>query len=64
MIEPTESENKQRLDEFVNSMIKIANECISNPQNVLDAPHNTPVKKIDEVTAARHPDLNFKKQND
>ena len=60
MIEPTESENKEVLDEFVDTMIKIANECKTNPQNVLDAPHTTPVKKIDEVTAARHPDLNFK----
>lgn len=60
MIEPTESENKEVLDEFVNTMIEIANECKINPQSVLDAPHTTPVKKIDEVTAARHPDLNFK----
>ena len=60
MIEPTESENKEILDEFVNTMIEIANECKTNPQKVLDAPHSTPVKKIDEVTAARHPDLNFK----
>ena len=60
MIEPTESENKEVLDEFVNTMIEIANECKINPQKVLDAPHTTPVKKIDEVTAARHPDLNFK----
>lgn len=63
MIEPTESENKQRLDEFAKSMIKIANECKINPQGVLDAPHTTSVKKIDEVTAARHPDLNYKVQN-
>ena len=60
MIEPAESENKEVLDEFVNTMIEIANECKINPQKVLDAPHTTPVKKIDEVTAARHPDLNFK----
>lgn len=60
MIEPTESENKQVLDEFINTMIRIAKECKTNPQKVLDAPHTTPVKKIDEVTAARHPDLNFK----
>ena len=63
MIEPTESENKQRLDEFIQSMIRIANECKINPQNILDAPHHTQVKKIDEVTAARHPDLNFKKES-
>ncbi len=60
MIEPTESENIEMLDEFVETMIKIAQECETNPQKILDAPHSTPVKKIDEVTAARHPDLNFK----
>ena len=60
MIEPTESENKQVLDEFVSNMIDIANECKINPQKVLDSPYTTPVKKIDEVSAARHPDLNFK----
>ncbi len=60
MIEPTESENKEVLDEFINTMIEIANECKTNPQDVLEAPHLTPVKKIDEVTAARHPDLCYK----
>ena len=60
MIEPTESENKEKLDEFVSTMIKIAKDCETNSQHVLDAPHSTPVKKIDEVTAARHPDLNYK----
>lgn len=60
MIEPTESENKEVLDKFVDIMIRIANECITNPQKILHSPHTTPVKKIDEVTAARHPDLNFK----
>ena len=60
MIEPTESETKEKLDEFVETMIKIAEECKTNPDKILSAPHTTPVKKIDEVTAARHPDLNFK----
>lgn len=59
MIEPTESEMKEKLDEFVDIMIGIANESKANPQNVLDAPCSTPVRKIDEVTAARHPDLKF-----
>lgn len=59
MIEPTESENKEVLDDFVQLMIKIANECSANPEAVLCAPHTTPVKKIDEVTAARHPDLKY-----
>lgn len=60
MIEPTESETKEKLDEFVETMIKIAEECKTNPDKILSAPHTTPVKKIDEVTAARHPNLNFK----
>lgn len=60
MIEPTESETKEKLDDFVQTMIDIANTAKTNPESVLSAPHSTPVKKIDEVTAARHPDLNFK----
>lgn len=59
MIEPTESENKEVLDNFAELMIKIANECSANPENILSAPHTTPVRKIDEVTAARHPDLKY-----
>ena len=59
MIEPTESENKQKLDEFVDTMIKIANTAKTNPEEILSAPHTTPVKKIDEVQAARHPDLKY-----
>lgn len=59
MIEPTESENKEVLDDFVNVMIKIAKESTENPEYILSAPHAAPVKKIDEVTAARHPDLKF-----
>lgn len=59
MIEPTESETKEKLDEFVNTMVKIAQEAQNNPEKILTAPHTTPVKKIDEVTAARHPDLKY-----
>lgn len=61
MIEPTETENKQRLDEFVDVMLKIAKEIEQNPSEVLKAPKNTPVKKIDETLAARQPDLRYKK---
>ena len=57
MIEPTESEQKEKLDEFVDTMIEIAKMAKDNPEEILSAPHTTPVKKIDEVTAARHPDL-------
>lgn len=59
MIEPTESETKLRLDEFVDIMIKIAKEAEENPEKILSAPHNTPVKRVDETLAARHPDLKF-----
>lgn len=59
MIEPTESETKDKLDEFAQTMIKIAQEAETNPEHILSAPHTTPVKKIDEVSAARHPDLKY-----
>ena len=59
MIEPTESESKEKLDEFVETMLQIAQESKTNPEKILSAPHTTPVKKIDEVTAARKPDLNY-----
>ena len=61
MIEPTESETKERLDDFVDTMIQIANEVKTNPQEVLNHPKTTPVRKVDEVLAARKPDLAFKK---
>lgn len=62
MIEPTESETKEKLDEFVETMIAIAQDIKNNPQKYQDAPYTTPVLKIDEVTAARHPDLKFTQQ--
>ena len=63
MIEPTESETKQRLDEFVSVMLKIADEACLTPEVLLDAPHSTPVKRIDETRAARMPDLRYKKES-
>jgi len=60
MIEPTESETKEMLDDFIGTMIQIANEVDNNPDKILSAPHNTPVKRVDETLAARHPDLTFK----
>ena len=54
MIEPTESESKEELDKFINSMIRISEDAYSNPQKVLTAPQNTTVTKIDEVKAS-HP---------
>ena len=60
MIEPTASETKAKLDEFIDTMIQIAKEVDENPEKVLSAPHSTPVKRVDETLAARHPDLTFK----
>lgn len=59
MIEPTESEHKEMLDDFAETMIQIAQTAKENPEEILSAPHTTPVKKIDEVQAARHPDLKY-----
>lgn len=59
MIEPTESETKEVLDDFVDVMLKIANEAKTNPEKIISAPHTTPVKRLDETLAARHPNLKF-----
>ena len=60
MIEPTESENKKVLDDFIDTMLKIAKEIEENPEEVLKSPKTTPVKKLDETLAARQPNLVFK----
>jgi len=59
MVEPTETESKETLDAFVEILKKIEEEITRSPQTVLDAPHSTPVGRIDEVRAARHPDLRY-----
>ncbi|MDD5542122.1 MAG: aminomethyl-transferring glycine dehydrogenase subunit GcvPB [Acidobacteriia bacterium] len=60
MIEPTESESLDELDEFVHAMQSIAEECEQNPELVKGAPHHTRVRRLDEVGAARHPILRWK----
>ncbi len=60
MIEPTESESKQVLDNFIDTMLRIAREIEENPEEVLKSPQTTPIKKVDETLAARKPDLVFK----
>jgi glycine dehydrogenase subunit 2 len=57
MIEPTESENKQTLDIFIDIMRKIAIECEENPDLILSSPVYAPIGRLDEVMAARRPDL-------
>jgi glycine dehydrogenase subunit 2 len=60
MVEPTETESKRTMDEFVDAMLVIDREAQENPDLVRSAPHTTPVKRLDEVRAARHPDLRWK----
>lgn len=55
MIEPTETESKETLDEFIAVMRKIAEEAAEDPNILRSAPHNTPVSRPDETTAARNP---------
>ncbi|KSU85728.1 glycine dehydrogenase subunit 2 [Fictibacillus enclensis] len=57
MIEPTETESKETLDEFIDAMIQIAKEAEETPEVVQEAPHSTVVKRLDEAMAARKPVL-------
>ena len=61
MIEPTETESRETLDAFCEAMISIAREAKENPQRVKDAPLSTPVSRLDEVLAARKPDVCWKR---
>ncbi len=60
MVEPTETESKETLDAFVEILFSIEKEINHDPQKVLDAPHTTPVSRIDEVRAARQPNLRYR----
>jgi glycine dehydrogenase subunit 2 len=59
MIEPTETESKQTLDAFIEAMKEIARDVEENPEILHTAPHNTPVRRLDDVRAARNPDLRW-----
>ncbi|PSJ17894.1 aminomethyl-transferring glycine dehydrogenase subunit GcvPB [Nitrosomonas supralitoralis] len=60
LIEPAETESKETLDAFVTSMKEILHEIESQPDMVKGAPHTMPVRKLDDVKAAREPDLAWK----
>ncbi len=64
MIEPTESESKEELDLFIDAMKAIAEEAEQNPELVLEAPFNTRILRLDEVSAARKPVLRWKPQTE
>jgi glycine dehydrogenase subunit 2 len=55
MIEPTENESKETIDGFIGVMRQIAKEAKENPEIVKSAPHNTPIGRVDDVLAAKHP---------
>ncbi|MBC7317974.1 aminomethyl-transferring glycine dehydrogenase subunit GcvPB [Candidatus Bipolaricaulota bacterium] len=57
MIEPTETEPKEVLDTFCEAMLKIAEEARTNPALLKEAPHNAPVRRLDEARAVRQPIL-------
>ncbi len=63
MVEPTETESLETLDSFIEAMIKIAEEAKTNPEILKQAPHNTPVRRIDEVKAARNLVLKWKRED-
>ena len=60
MIEPTEAENRDTLDAFIQALQAINRETDENPELVRQAPHTTPVSRLDEARAARQPDLRWR----
>jgi glycine dehydrogenase subunit 2 len=64
MIEPTETESKETLDNFIEAMITIAKEVEDNPEIVQEAPHTTVIGRLDETLAARKPVLRYKKEEE
>ena len=60
MIEPTETESKETIDLFIEVMKKIAQEADENPELLKNAPHYTPVRRLDEVLAAKNPTLTYR----
>jgi glycine dehydrogenase subunit 2 len=60
MIEPTETESKETLDGFIEAFREIVATARTDPRALLDAPHTTPVGRVDEARAARHPDLRWR----
>lgn len=55
MVEPTETESIETLDAFADAMLRIVEEARESPQLLHEAPHDTPVGRLDEARAARHP---------
>lgn len=62
MMEPTETESQQSIDAYADILLKIAEEARTHPELLHDAPHHTPVRRLDEVRAARHPVLHYRRE--
>ena len=60
LIEPTESESRETLDAFVAAMAQIWREAHEEPEQLRSAPHTLPVRRLDEVRAARELDLVYR----
>ena len=60
LIEPTETESLETLDAFADALIEIATEARTAPDQVTGAPHSAPVRRLDEATAARQPNLRWR----
>jgi glycine dehydrogenase subunit 2 len=57
LIEPTETETKQEIDAFADAMIAIRDQAQADPEQVKRAPVTMPVRRLDDVRAAKQPDL-------
>ncbi|HVY80037.1 MAG TPA: aminomethyl-transferring glycine dehydrogenase subunit GcvPB [Steroidobacteraceae bacterium] len=60
LIEPTETESKDVLDAFIDAMVHIQREATEEPEHVQGAPHTMPVRRLDDVRAAKQLDLTWK----
>jgi len=60
LVEPTETESVETIDAFADALIEIAAEARHDPDLVREAPHDSPVRRLDEATAARQPDLHWR----
>jgi glycine dehydrogenase subunit 2 len=60
MIEPTESEARETLDAFAEAMLAIAREAAEEPETLKEAPHDRPVRRLDEVRATKQPVVRFR----
>ena len=62
MIEPTETESKETLDAFAQALRAIRDEALTAPEILHEAPHSAPVRRLDELQAARNPILRWQEE--